>query len=154
MLFAGQICSRRNVNRRTRLSVRLWLLARLSTQEGSPGTGQISAAFAADTKCSAPSSHFCYMTRDPLDLTGVNPGLREGWAFTTDPKHPPTAPPTHTQAPLPLLHPTFPGGHRKTHYKPASTVPNTTPSPRRPGALLTPPPALDLLGAPRHRLPR
>ena len=76
----------------------------------------------------------CYMAGDPLDLTGVNPELREGWAFTTDPKQLPVPPHpgTFTYPPPPPSQ-----GAQEIHYKPVSALPNTTPSPRRPGALLT-----------------
>ena len=116
--------------------MRLWLPARFSAQEGPPGTGQRFSSI-----CSAPSSHFCYMAGDPLDLTGVNPELREGWAFATEPKQPP-APPTPRHLSVSST-PPLPRGHRKhTTNQPAHCPAQHQPSPPRCPADTPPAPGL------------
>lgn len=82
---------------------------------------------------------------DPLDLTGVNLELREGWAFITDPQKPP-APPTPRHLSLSST-PTFPGATGNTLQTSQHTAQhNTQPSPPRCPA--DTPPALGLSQAP------
>lgn len=77
MLFARQMCSHCNVNCRTKLSMLRLFPAGFSAQEEHQAQVRGSAAFAEETKCSPPSSHFC-------DRTSQRWG--RAWAFTTDPK--------------------------------------------------------------------
>lgn len=106
MLFARQMCSHCNVNCRTKLSMLRLFPAGFSAQEEHQAQVRGSAAFAEETKCSPPSSHFC-------DRTSQRWG--RAWAFTTDPKQNQTQ--NHTQRRLYLSStPILPGGHRKVHY--------------------------------------
>lgn len=136
MLCAGQMCSRRSVNQRTKLTMRHGFLCGLSSGRTPRHRPEVQQHLLQTRNALHQALISCYMAWGPSRSDWSESRTEEGVGFITTPKSP--RHPQHQSTFPSLLHPHLPRGHRKHTTNQPAHCPTQHPAPTAsPGALLT-----------------